>query len=204
MTLQNRVLPGGEIVAHPARGTLTGNRGCLHDGQRRIVRRWTTHAWIACRLEWKDVRRVPMTPGRWTELFFLDEAVALSAGHRPCAYCRRADYNRFRDAWTQAFGARARAPEMDAVLHPARIGPHDRLPAEAVPDGCFCIAHGTPALLWQDQAFPYTPDGYQTPFMLNGRVELLTPAPIRAVLGAGYRPMPHPSLRSAVRPSNDV
>ncbi|MCR8723251.1 hypothetical protein [Frigidibacter sp. ROC022] len=194
MPLQNRVLPDGKIVADPARGTLTGNRGCLHDGDRRIVRRWTTHAWIACRLEWKGVRRVPMTPGRWTELFFLDEAVALSAGHRPCACCRRADYNRFRAAWAAAFGAVVRAPEMDAVLHKARTGAPERLPVDDLPDGAFLRTDSGPALLWRGLAHPYRPDGYGEGTAVSGPVEVLTPAPMRAVLTAGYRLMPQPSL----------
>jgi hypothetical protein len=99
MPLQNRVLPTGEMVAHPARGTLTGIRGILHGAGRTLGRaRWRHPHWIVCALDHpRGLTRVPMTPGTWTELFFLDEAVALAAGHRPCAYCRRG-------AW-RAFGA---------------------------------------------------------------------------------------------------
>ena len=124
MALQNRVAPTQEIVAVNARGTLMGNRGCLHRPDRTLgVARWRSRMWIACRLEWKGVRRDPMPPGRWTALFFLDEAMALSAGHRPCAYCRRADFNAFAEAWRVAHGLadRPRAPEMDAVLHRQRV-----------------------------------------------------------------------------------
>ena len=93
MPLQNRVTPTGEIVADPGRGLLMGNRGCLHGPDRRLgVARWRSKLWICCVLDWKGVRRDPMPPGRWTALFFLDEATALAAGHRPCAYCRRADF----------------------------------------------------------------------------------------------------------------
>ena len=95
MPLQNRVTPTGEIVADPGRGLLIGNRGCLHGPDRRLgVARWRSKLWICCVLDWKGVRRDPMPPGRWTALFFLDEATALAAGHRPCAYCRRADFAR--------------------------------------------------------------------------------------------------------------
>jgi hypothetical protein len=103
--LQNRVTPTGEIVAHPGRGLLMGNRGCLHGPDRRLhAARWRSKAWICCVLEWKGVRRDPMPPGRWTALFFLDEATALAAGHRPCAYCRRADFAAFAEAWRAAHG----------------------------------------------------------------------------------------------------
>ena len=96
MPLQNRVTPGGEIIADPARGTLMGNRGILHDaGQRLGVARWRHPHWIYCRLSFKGRRRAVMAPGRYTELFFLDEASALAAGHRPCYECRREDFLRF-------------------------------------------------------------------------------------------------------------
>src|SRR6186997_1389062 len=119
MPLQNRVRPDGEVVAVAAHGTLMGNRGCLHRPDRTLgVTRWRSKMWIACRLEWKGVRRNPMPPGRWTALFFLDEATALAAGHRPCAYCRRAAFNAFAEAWRQAqdMVERPRAAAMDARL----------------------------------------------------------------------------------------
>jgi hypothetical protein len=98
--LQNRVLPTQEIVSDSSRGLLMGNRGCLHGQGRELgVSRWRSKLWIACVLDWRGRRRDPMPPGRWTALFFLDEATALAAGHRPCAYCRRADYLDFNEAW---------------------------------------------------------------------------------------------------------
>ena len=123
MPLQNRVYPTGEIVADPARGLMMGNRGCLHGQGRELgVTRWRSKLWICCVLDWKDVRRDPMPPGRWTALFFLDEATALAAGHRPCAYCRRGDYLDFAEAWqaARALPARPRAAEMDRLLHAER------------------------------------------------------------------------------------
>jgi len=107
MTLQNRVTPYGEIVAHHARGHCMGNRGgCFHDGARRLMprRRWVGTAWLICRLQFKERHREVMSPGRYTELFFLDEATALAAGHRPCAECRRADFVRFAQLWAKAWG----------------------------------------------------------------------------------------------------
>ena len=97
--LQNRVDPWGRLVSVAARGTLIGNRGILHDGGGRIVRPWKGKAWIACALQWKDWQRRPFKPGTWTELFFLDEATAFSAGHRPCKLCRRARHLEFKQAW---------------------------------------------------------------------------------------------------------
>ena len=103
MPLQNRVTPLGELVADPARGLVYGNRGCLHDAEGRIRRRYAGKRWIACRLEFRGRRRTRLLqPGRYTELFFLDEATAFAAGHRPCAECRREDYVRFQAALARA------------------------------------------------------------------------------------------------------
>src|SRR6202451_2054834 len=96
---QNRVTPFGDLVATPERGTFMGNRGVLHDAEGRIKRVWQLKRWIVCVLEFRGRKRQVMTPGRYTELFFLDEATALAAGHRPCAECRRQRFNAFRDAW---------------------------------------------------------------------------------------------------------
>jgi hypothetical protein len=91
MPLQNRVTPMGDIVAAPERGTFTGNRGIIHNPQTRTLlkRRWTTRTWLICVLQWRDIRRAVMGTRSWTELFFLDEATGLAAGHRPCFFCRR-------------------------------------------------------------------------------------------------------------------
>src|SRR5437867_3840935 len=119
--LRNRVTPFGEIVALPGRGTLMGNRGILHDTAQSIVRDSQVRRWIACRLEFRGRHRDIMTPGSWTELFFLDEAAALAAGHRPCAECRRADFVRFQDAWRHVYSdTLPTADVMDARLHAER------------------------------------------------------------------------------------
>ena len=149
MPLQNRVLPDQTIVADPARGLLTGNRGILHDDSQTLRHRWTAKAWICCALDWKATRRQPMTGRSWTELFFLDEAVALASGHRPCATCRRAAYNAFRDAWSRAALPGHQAPEIDAHLHAARLTAtwHQRLhqaDGASLPDGTF-ILHPAPS-----------------------------------------------------------
>ena len=124
MPLQNRVTPFGEIVSSPARGLLMGNRGILHNDDRRLgTARWQHPHWVACRLEFRGRRQEVMRPGAYTQLFFLDEAVALAAGHRPCAHCRRADYEAFVSAWMAATGRadRPRAAELDWQLHRERV-----------------------------------------------------------------------------------
>src|SRR5215212_206442 len=128
MPLQNRVTPFGEIVAVAERGTMLGNRGILHDPDGRVVRRWAGQAWICCLLEFRGRRDPVMAPGHYTRLFFLDEPTALAAGHRPCAYCRRADYLAFREAWATGnanlgLGPAPRAADIDRVLHAERLRP---------------------------------------------------------------------------------
>lgn len=202
MTRQNRVLPDGQIVALPQRGLLMGNRGILHDAEGRLGQaRWRHRAWICCLLSFKGRHRPVMAPGRYTELFFLDEAVALAAGHRPCAECRRADYLAFRDCWGRAFGAAPGAAGIDRALHAARLVPQGRAQARhdaaiaALPDGAFVLHHGAPHLVRDDRLWPFLATGYgpPAPRPADGRVTVLTPAPLVAVLAAGYRPILHPT-----------
>jgi hypothetical protein len=205
MTLQNRVTPTGAIVADPARGSLMGNRGILHDRERRLgAARWRHPHWIACRLAFKGRRRTLMAPHRYTELFFLDEATALAAGHRPCCECRREDFRRFQAAWRRAFGhdSEARAGVIDRVLHRTRVEPRTRrqirfdAPLADLPDGAFVLLPGdpTPWLVRSDRLEPWRPDGYGPPRPRgSGRVSVLTPAAIVAVLRAGYIPCWRPA-----------
>jgi hypothetical protein len=204
MPLQNRVTPDGEIVADPARGLLMGNRGCLHAPDRRLgVSRWRSKMWIACVLDWRGRRRDPMPPGRWTALFFLDEATALAAGHRPCGYCRREDYLAYAEAWRRAAGLerRPRAGEMDARLHSERVEPRTRhqrtRPAVAgdLPDGVMIRHSGMSGLLAGGRFLPWSFAGYRDPIALapDAAVELLTPPASVAAIAAGYRPMLHPT-----------
>src|SRR5215472_1724628 len=143
MPLQNRVDPFGNLFSTPARGTMMGNRGGVLHANRKIVRLYKSRRWITCVLEFKDRRRIVMTEGRYTELFFLDEATALAAGHRPCAECRRVKFNAFRDAWRRASGLKdvPLADEMDLALHLARIDKREKVTYRAaissLPDGCF-------------------------------------------------------------------
>jgi hypothetical protein len=197
--LQNRVTPHGDIVALPGRGTLMGNRGILHDDSRRIVRPYQVRRWIACALEFRGRTRTVMTPHRYTELFFLDEAAAFSAGHRPCAECRRVDYDRFRGLWGGGSGPRAKADAMDEVLDAERRDGKrkrtHRAEISALPDGTF-VSDGTREwLLWQDGLFAWADSGYveRAERPTHAEVVVLTPPSIVEVFRAGYRPMVHPS-----------
>jgi hypothetical protein len=206
MPLQNRVLPTGEIVAHPARGLLMGNRGCIHGPDRRLrASRWRTKMWISCVLDWRGRRLDVMPPGRWTALFFLDEATALAAGHRPCGYCRRADHRTFGECWrvAQELKARPYAHEMDTAMHAERVESRTRRkitrPARlgALPDGAMVRHDDVIALVTDGRLLPWSFEGYGAPAIApwDAVVELLTPPSIVAVLAAGYRPMLHPTAR---------
>ena len=202
--LQNRVLPDGEVVAVPGRGLLMGNRGYLHDESRRLgVARWRHQAWISCVLDWKGVRRDVMPPGRWTALFFLDEATALAAGHRPCGYCRRSAFGAFAVAWREAAGLDRppRAPVMDAALHAERVDRSRRkrtrwLLAEELPDGAVVRLDPGFALVLGGSLRPWSWEGYGAPVPAPTarELEVLTPPSVLGALAAGYRPLLHPSV----------
>jgi len=202
--LQNRVLPTGEIVAEPGRGMLMGNRGCIHHPDRTLgVTRWRTKMWISCVLDWYGRKRNVMPPGRWTALFFLDEATALAAGHRPCGYCRRADHRWFAASWQSAknLAVRPYAWEMDVALHAERVVSRTRAkitrPAVLgdLPDGTMVNYLGEPALVSGENLLPWSFAGYQRPVQLNPgtTVDLLTPPSIVDALKSGYQPLVHPS-----------
>jgi len=199
----NRVTPFGEITALDQRGLFLGNRGSIHR-DRSIVRPWQVRRWITCALTFKDHVAPKWEPGRWTALFFWDEAVALAAGHRPCAYCRRADFVRWMDAWEAATGARPKVDPVDRVLHDERTT-SDRRPRRHemdwadLPDGAFVVVDGQAALVAPDRLVPWRPvaAGYAAPVgrPSSGVAEVLTPSSTVAVLRHGYRPVVHPSAR---------
>jgi len=181
-----------------------GNRGCLHGADRTLgAARWRSKLWICCVLEWRGVRRDPMPPGSWTALFFLDEATALSAGHRPCGYCRRPAYLSYAEAWRRAQGLarRPRAFEMDERLHAERVDARSRLqltrPALAaeLPDRVMVRHDGACGLLASGNFRPWSFAGYLPPVVLRrgAQVELVTPPATAAAIAAGYQPMLHPS-----------
>jgi hypothetical protein len=197
--LQNRVTPFGEIVATPERGTMLGNRGILHDEHKRIVRTSQVRRWICCVLVRKGIHRTIMKPRSYTELFFLDEATAFAAGHRPCFECRRASALAYQAAWRKALGGEATADEMDRILASQRRsrGGGKKTYASAMrglPDGTFVFRDGAAWLLHQGKLLRWTAGGYagaRDPGA--GSTEVLTPPATVAVLRAGYLPDVHPS-----------
>jgi hypothetical protein len=198
--LQNRVTPFGEIVALPGRGTMMGNRGILHDEDRRIVRSWQVKRWIACVLEFRGRHREVMTPHRYTELFFLDEAAAFAAGHRPCAECRRGDYRRFQGFWEKCHGTPADADTMDSRIHADRlVGAEQRKYRDEIsrlPGGTYVVCDGAACLLWGGELHAWSDDRYHSRRRRpeRGAIDVLTPRSIVDVLAAGYRPSVHPSV----------
>jgi hypothetical protein len=205
---QNRVTPFGDVIATPERGTFMGNRGVLHDAEGHVLRAWQLRRWIVCVLDFRGRRRRVMAPGRYTELFFLDEATALAAGHRPCSECRRARFLAFCDAWWRAHPAGGRSPrptadEIDRRLHAERLAPDRskrsyRAALDDLPDGVFVTA-SPPAeralLVWGNRLLGWSPAGYdERRHRRKGQeVQVLTPRSTVAAIRAGYAPEVHPS-----------
>jgi hypothetical protein len=196
---QNRVTPFGELIACEARGTLMGNRGCLHDEHQRIRQPFACRRWIICVLQFRGRQRTVMAPNLYTELFFLDEATALAAGHRPCAECQHARYGLFRDTWATANPDRAAssppsADAMDAVLHAERVGPRREkvtVPARLaeLPAGSMVAdAEGRPFLVLPKALAPWQPGGYgpAVPRPEGDEFRVLTPRSVVRALAHGY------------------
>jgi hypothetical protein len=207
MPLQNRVLPDASIVACPQRGTMMGNRGgAFHRCDQTLqAKHWHSRQWICCVLAFKGRRREVMQPRRYTELFFLDEATALAAGHRPCFECRRAAATDFATRWNAARGrsGRAIADDMDRILHAERLDQsgHKRTcvaEIDSLPDHVIIRFEGGIARVAGDQLQDWSLDGYgaSRPRPSRTRVEILTPPSIVTVLGAGYAPVLHRSAAS--------
>jgi hypothetical protein len=203
MPLQNRVTPLGELVAVEARGLVYGNRGCFHDAEGVIRQRYPTRRWIACRLEFKGWHRDPLLrPGCFTELFFLDEATALTAGHRPCALCRRADYTALLELWRDLHHGEVGADAIDERLDAERrLGGSRRRIHDAtlddLPDGAFVLHEGEPWLVVGDELRRWTPAGYTDRVARpTGSAALLTPPSLVELLRTEREPLVpflHPS-----------
>ncbi len=209
MPRQNRVTPHGEIISAPARGTLMGNRGgCMHDDSGGLgVVRWRSRQWITCLLEFRGRKRTVMTPNRYTELFFLDEATSLAAGHRPCAECRWRAFNEFKIAWLQGNRpseqeVQVKVAELDRQLHAERVTRRRekvtyQAAIEALPDGVFVVLPDTPEaafLLWRGGLHRWSPAGYVERMPRAGSsypVDVLTPRSTVNAITAGYAPSVH-------------
>ncbi len=208
MPRQNRVTPFGELIATECRGTWMGNRGCLHDEQQRIRRSFAGKRWLICVLEFRGRQRTVMAPGRYTELFFLDEATALAAGHRPCAECQHARYRLFRDVWAAAnrgllSSSVPPAEEMDRLLHAERVGPEREKRTYAgllseLPFGAMVAdAKNRPFLVLEQALAPWQPGGYGPTVAKPeaARFRVLTPRSVVRALASGYPVEVHPSVR---------
>ena len=203
MPLQNRVNPFGEIIATPYRGAFTGNRGIIHNDEQKITKKFALKAWITCQLNYKNFQRKVMTGRKWTELFFLDEATAFAAGHRPCGFCRNADYKNFKALWLKANAefydlANEKIPSIDKIIHQERI---TKLRAKNyyferlgnLPDGVIiafpndltkCFLHKNGKL------FEWQPRGYIAKIQphKNLEVAVLTPKSFVRVFEMGFLP----------------
>ncbi len=192
----NRIGPDGTFSTLPRRGQFMGNRGCLHDDGGTIRRDHAGKRWITCTLRVKHSHgKVPLAaPGRYTPLFFLDEAVAVAAGHRPCATCRRAAFNDFCAAWLHAFGKAEKAAAIDTVLDVARLADgrqrHHSADLANLSFGTFILWQGQPHLVHDDALWPWHAEGYAAPVPKPATdVTVLTPEPLVQVMRAGWRPL---------------
>jgi hypothetical protein len=194
MTMRNRVTPLGDIQAFPLRGAWTGNRGVLHSGTE-IVRYHASDLWITCVLEFRGRWREQWLPNRYTHLYFHDEAVSFAAGHRPCAECRRSDYNEYRHRWAQALAVDPpSAQDMNRQLHRERLfpGTHRRrlheLSWSSLPDGTFVLYGDEPHLVLGETLVEWTREGYRAHSArpIRGDAVVITPPSTVAVLRTGY------------------
>jgi hypothetical protein len=210
MPLQNRINPFSKIIATPERGCFTGNRGVIHNGQKEIIKNHAVKYWITCMLEYKGMHRAVMTPNRWTELFFLDEATAIAAGHRPCGFCRHADFKRFKSLWLQANGEKNGLKEntkmdvIDNIIHKERLDENNVQKTfsaylETLPDGVFIkLPKNKNAYLWHQQnLYEWSFKGYKkiAGFNKNQMVDVLTPTSYVEVFRNGYTPQIHFSAK---------
>ena len=207
---QNRVTPTGAIVADSQRGMWMGNRGILHDEGQRVIRPYQVPRWIYCQLQFKGRRRQIMRPGQYTELFFLDEATALAAGHRPCFECQHDRAVAFQTAWQRAYDLPVlpTAAQMDKQLHQERLTSERRLKDKrkrtftavlhTLPDGVMVEVEERPYLWWQSALYPWSFGGYETAvaFPADQTVVVLTPRSITQLLRFDFSPQLHPSILS--------
>ncbi len=203
MHRKNRVDPQGALLAVAARGTLMGNRGCLHDDGGHIVRQSARDAWVTCLLSFKERQRQIMQPGHYTELFFLDEATALAAGHRPCSECRRERYVAYQEAWARVFGLEKRpvAKDIDLQLKRDRSERRENVFSDlkAIPAGAIVRADkaGDFYLVRDGRLHRWSFDGYGpsvSPADIGSPLVMVTPECHVRLLESGYVPALHPSL----------
>jgi hypothetical protein len=195
MPLQNRVNPHGEIIATAARGTMMGNRGGKfhRDNHTLGKRRWASRHWICCNLYWKGAHHEPMGKG-YTSLFFLDEVTALSAGHRPCFYCRRKEAPLFLSLADPPL----MADEADRIVDKERRGPRPEVEVAGLPDGAMIATSEGAFAIRGDRLLKWSFEGYGAAVLRRSvmSARLLTPALYVGILARGFQPRWHPSAQS--------
>lgn len=212
-SLQNRVDPSGQLRSVHSRGTLMGNRGILHNDRQQVVRKWARKPWVTCLLAFGDVKRIPFSPGNYSELFFLDEVTALAAGHRPCMACQRAKHIEFKSTWLRANRPGVRASsvpisDIDSALHSERVTRAGEkitfdAPIAELPDGTIFEHNGAAYLVWAGSFFQWSFDGYSStePLPAPTMVRVLTPRSVVRMLADGYRPNVHLSVACRSEPT---
>ena len=205
MPLQNKVSPIGKIEAVKARGTLMGNRGILHDENKEIKTLSKIKGWVTCNLEYKDRKRELMAKGRYTELFFLDEATAFGSGHRPCAECRRDRYNEFKLKWLEANSIllnnqKDSIANIDKIIHKERINKNEKVTfrekINTLPDGSIIRIESQIYLIWQNSLFIWSFQGYKKSNIeiKHQTVEVLTPYSYVKMFQKGFIPLVHSTI----------
>ncbi len=205
MPLQNRVNPKGELKAVGSRGQFLGNRGIIHNDIKEIISTHKIKGWVTCRLEFKGRKRELMAKGRYTELFFLDEATAFSAGHRPCAECRRERYNEFKEKWMEANNHllpidSKKISDIDKIIHQDRIDKKQKVVFEetmdALPDGTMIQINSLEYIIWNGKIFKWSFEGYEKTHIdiTSDPVAVLTPKSYVKMFKKGFIPTVHNSL----------
>jgi hypothetical protein len=195
--LQNRVDPLGRFIETSARGSWMGNRGVIHK-HKQITKIFKHKAWITCTLEFKGRKRTVMTPDRWTELFFLDEATAFAAGHRPCFECRRDDALRFKSCWIKGnpvhhFNMTTSINRIDEIIHRERIDNEKakvmhQCATSDIPEGTFILMNDNPFVFSKGRLHRWTAFGYEDSIAVpeSSTLTILTPQSIVNAFRAGY------------------
>ena len=204
MPRQNRVDPWGQLNAVTAKGALLGNRGILHNDQEQIITQWRSKAWLTCQIQFMERKSTVFEPNSYSQLFFVDEATAFAAGHRPCAECRRERFNEFKAAWIEANreliqGENPTIADIDKVIHAERVTEEKRkrtfvAQLGSLPAGAMIDVDGTPLLVWRGKLLPWSFDGYgksQASLPSSTSVQVLTPASVVRVFASGFTPQVH-------------
>lgn len=206
--LKNRVDPWGKPQVTPERGAWMGNRGILHDDKKQIVKPWQHKGWVTCRLKYGESTRTGnssreklFTPGNYSELFFLDEATAFAAGHRPCSQCRNKRYKEFKQAWAAANRDLISSDdppykEMDEVLQGERVLPDGEKKTyvaalDSLPEGTMVELDGKAYLVWRRRLYQWSFSGYtedKAKRAPTSPVKVLTPASIVKMYSRGFLP----------------